>query len=98
MAIHGISKKRQEMGEEAWALHQKKLAVKKICNFRRNLKKRLIEYKGGVCEACGYDKAIPDAYAFHHKDPSQKDFGLSRKGYCHSFRKACVEVDKCALL
>lgn len=37
------------------------------------LKKWAVEYKGGKCENCGYDKFI-GALDFHHIDSSDKDF------------------------
>lgn len=47
---------------------------------REKLKKDAIEYKGGKCQICGYDKC-DSALEFHHLDPSQKDFGIGAKGY-----------------
>lgn len=70
----------------------------KTSETRRNNKKRLIEYKGGKCERCGYNKSIPAVYDFHHLDPNTKDFGLSYKGSTRSFDKLKIEVDKCILL
>lgn len=63
---------------------------------RRAIKKALIEYKGGRCERCGYDKCMR-ALEFHHLDPSEKDFGIS-KNLCKSMEKQKAEVDKCILL
>jgi hypothetical protein len=57
---------------------------------------RLIDYKGGRCQSCGYNKPIPGAYDFHHRDPGQKDFGIS--GKTKSFEALKAEVDKCDLL
>jgi hypothetical protein len=56
----------------------------------------LIEYKGGACQICGYDKPIPSAYDFHHRDPSQKDFGIS--GKTKNFELLKAETDKCDLV
>lgn len=63
---------------------------------RRAIKKMLIEYKGGKCEHCGYDKCMR-ALEFHHLNPNEKDFGLSR---CLSKSVSSLkkEVDKCILL
>lgn len=38
----------------------------------QNNKKQQVEYKGGKCEKCGYDKCMA-ALAFHHLDPKEKD-------------------------
>lgn len=102
-----ISKKRLEMGEEAWAEHQRlrnvrkveayKLRnVRKVVEWRRRAKLALIEYKGGKCEQCGYNKPCVSCYDFHHIDPSQKDFRLG--GCTKNFERLKQEVDKCRLL
>ena len=36
-----------------------------------------VEYKGGCCQNCGYDKCI-DALEFHHLDPTIKEEAPSR--------------------
>lgn len=64
---------------------------------RAKLKDLAIEYMGGSCQACGYSKC-KDALEFHHKDPSQKDFGIGSKGYTRSFDKVRIELDKCVML
>lgn len=62
---------------------------------RQRLKEKLVEYKGGKCEICGYDKCVA-ALDFHHTDSSQKDFNISDG--VKSFEKAKKEVDKCILV
>ena len=64
---------------------------------RYKLKHDLIEYKGGKCEICGYDKCDA-ALEFHHLNPEEKDFGIAYKGYTRSFKKCKEEVDKCILV
>ena len=61
----------------------------------RKTKLKAIEYKGGKCIVCGYNKSIR-ALQFHHLDPTQKDFGIS--GTTKSFEKLKPELDKCVLL
>ena len=39
----------------------------------KDRKKKAIEYKGGKCSSCGYNKC-PDVLEFHHRDPKQKEF------------------------
>ena len=56
----------------------------------------LIAYKGGKCERCGYDKSSR-ALEFHHLNPSEKDFGIS-KVLTRSIQSLKEEVDKCILL
>lgn len=60
-------------------------------------KELCVEYKGGKCEKCGYNKYI-GALQFHHKDPSKKDFNISRcknRVFDDSIKE---ELDKCNLL
>ena len=64
---------------------------------RNKTKEILVEYKGGKCEICGYNRSI-SALEFHHKDPNQKDFGIAHKGYTRSIEKNKEEVDKCILV
>lgn len=55
-------------------------------------KLKAVEYKGGRCSVCQYDKYY-GALEFHHLNPDEKDFNLSRKNY--SFEKLRPELDKC---
>lgn len=64
---------------------------------RKSLKIQAIEYKGGKCEVCGYNKCV-EALEFHHKNPDEKEFGISRKGNTRSWEKIKTEIDKCVLL
>ena len=60
-------------------------------------KELCVEYKGGKCEKCGYDKYI-GALQFHHRDLSRKDFNISRcksRVFDDSIKQ---ELDKCDLL
>jgi hypothetical protein len=66
-----------------------------VINFKKNKKVELVEYKGGKCEKCGYNKCI-EALEFHHKDPTQKDFNISSHSY--SSKRMKDEADKCLLL
>lgn len=68
-----------------------------VSRKRKKLKKDLVEYKGGKCEKCGYNKCVA-AMDFHHKDPKEKDFGLSSNGNTQSWEKLTREADKCLLL
>ena len=68
-----------------------------IRNFRlRKIKQQCVDYKGGKCVQCGYNKYI-GAIDFHHLDPTQKDFGIARnqKNFGESHKK---ELDKCVAL
>ena len=64
---------------------------------RDKTKEILVQYKGGKCEVCGYDKCL-GALEFHHLNPEEKDFGIGAKGYTRSIEKNKQEVDKCILV
>ena len=64
---------------------------------RNKIKLMSIEYKGGKCEICGYNKCIA-ALEFHHLDSAEKDFGISAKGYTRSWEKVKEELNKCILV
>ena len=66
-----------------------------VVDWRKRTKLKLIEYKGGKCEICGYNKCIA-ALEFHHLDPNEKDFTIS--GSSKSFEHLKEEVDKCILV
>lgn len=93
-----ISKKRKEMGEEAWAEYQKQRNVKKIVNYRKNLKKKMIALKGGKCIKCGYNKDVLAAFCFHHREPSLKKFGLTVRSFHRPRKEIFKELEKCDLL
>lgn len=63
---------------------------------QRKLKQQSIDYKGGKCLCCGYNR-YQGALEFHHLDPEEKEFTLSSvKHTC--FDKIKTELDKCILL
>lgn len=63
----------------------------------QEVKKKAIEYMGGKCFICGYNRCNA-ALELHHKNPKEKDpkikFGSTRR----SFDKIKKELDKCVLL
>lgn len=68
-----------------------------VAKTRRNIKLKAVEYKGGKCIICGYNKCVA-ALDFHHIDPTTKSFGISVTGNTRSWEKVKQELDKCALL
>jgi hypothetical protein len=75
--------------EERWQRRQR------AANRRRQLRVRAIEYKGGRCEICRYDKS-PAAFDFHHVNPLEKDFEISSAPASWDLVKR--ELDRCVLL
>lgn len=66
-----------------------------VISWRQDKKVKLVNYKGGKCERCGYDKCV-QALQFHHLNPDEKDFAISGKSY--SFERLKKEVDKCIMV
>ena len=64
---------------------------------RQKVRRMAIEYKGGKCERCSYQRCL-DALEFHHLDSSKKDFGISDRGYTRSWKRIREEIEKCILL
>jgi hypothetical protein len=75
----------------------KKCRSEAVTRRRKKVKLKAIEYKGGACERCGYNKCYR-ALEFHHTDPTKKDFGIAYKGYTRSWEKVKEELDKCLML
>lgn len=59
-------------------------------------KKLAVEYKGGKCIKCGYNKNYA-VLNFHHRNPEEKDFEWV-KLRLKSWDKIIKELDKCDLL
>lgn len=68
-----------------------------VSKRRFKLKNLAVEYKGGKCIKCGYNKCIY-ALEFHHLNPLDKDFSISAKGYTRSWENVKKEIDKCILV
>jgi predicted HNH restriction endonuclease len=74
---------------------RRKYSIWAVSETRRKLKLRAIEYKGGGCEVCGYNKC-PAALQFHHRDPAEKDFRVG--GQVRAWSKIQVELNKTTML
>jgi transposase len=64
---------------------------------RREVKRQLVEEAGGACVLCGYDRTLSGLH-FHHLNPADKAFGLSREGVTRALDTARAEASKCVLL
>jgi len=76
---------------------RKAYIVNAVRKRRKKIRVMAVAYKGGKCERCGYDRVV-EVLEFHHRDPSQKDFGISERGYTRSWERVRSELDKCVLL
>lgn len=77
----------------------RKMKVKaNVQAWRERLKQKLVDYKGGKCERCGYNKCL-SALHFHHTDPNIKDFGIGMiRANPKSWDSIIAEVDKCIMV
>jgi len=71
--------------------------IQAVQKRRRTIRTRAVEYKGGQCGACGYDRCI-EALEFHHIDSTLKDFSVSGSGCTRSWKRVREELDKCVML
>lgn len=63
---------------------------------RRERKQALVEMRGGNCVVCGYSKCI-NALEFHHRDPADKKFQLSKENLLKRWPVVLAEAEKCDL-
>lgn len=71
--------------------------IRAVAKRRKKIKAMAVEYKGGKCMICSYDKCV-DALDFHHIDPKTKEFGLGLGGLTRSWERVKKEANKCALI
>lgn len=64
--------------------------------YRRNMKRKAVEWLGGRCQFCGYDRCM-DALVFHHVRGDKK-FGIGFRGLRHNWTDLCQELAKCILV
>ena len=74
---------------------RRKNKSKAVVAWRIRAKEKLVEYKGGKCIVCGYNKYVGNL-TFHHLNPEDKDFSIGGKSF--SIEALKIEADKCALL
>lgn len=72
-------------------------AIEQTLERTQATKQKCIDYKGGKCQGCGYNKYI-GALEFHHRDRVTKSYDISKKLRGHSFEKLKLELDKCVLV
>lgn len=84
-------------GKKNSSVYCKDCTKKQTTERMRKLKEKMVQYKGGKCERCDYNKYY-GALEFHHLDPYSKDFSPSSlKKYTFDDRVK-KELDKCILL
>lgn len=75
----------------------KEANIRGVTRRRKKIRLMAIEHLGGKCIKCGYNK-YPEVMEFHHRDPLQKDFNVSKKGLTRSWERVRKEIEKCDLL
>lgn len=60
-------------------------------------KRKCVEYKGGKCMKCGYQKSIA-GFDFHHRDENEKEFNVGGRGVIKFSEAVKKELDKCDIL
>jgi predicted HNH restriction endonuclease len=71
--------------------------IQAVSERRRKIKRMALEYKGGKCEVCGYDKH-QGVLDFHHIKPEEKLFAIGTGGHSRSWERVQTELDKCVLV
>lgn len=87
-----LNKKRKKLTDE----ERNAGTYRYVKTFRHKNKERAIEYKGGKCCLCGYNKS-KWALDFHHTDSTKKDFTPSSNMNI-AWEKLKKELDKCILV
>lgn len=83
--------------------HLQKPSAKEKRNVARRIwvakeKQKCVDYKGGGCSVCGYNKCLA-ALDFHHINPKEKNgYGTGALKAHWTFEKNKFEIDKCILV
>jgi predicted transcriptional regulator len=87
----------QRRGKPNSGVYCKKCTTEKTVDRMQNLKRQMVQYKGGECVRCGYKKYF-GALEFHHLNPSEKDFNPSSLKRYKFDDRIKNELDKCILV
>lgn len=74
-----------------------KCRTENVSKRRKKVKEILVAEHGGKCIKCGYNRFI-GSLQFHHRDPSQKKFGIAKNGSTIALDRMREEAKKCDLL
>lgn len=84
-------------GKKNSSVYCKKCTTDQVVERTKRLKQEMVDYKGGCCEICGYDKYI-GALDFHHINPNEKDFTIAKVRQYKFDEVIKEELDKCMLV
>ena len=88
---------RRGVTKEHGAVYCKDCSSAEASMRKYNFTQKCVDYKGGACEICGYDKSI-GALEFHHIDRTSKEFEIGKLTSKTFTAKVQKELDKCMLL
>ena len=72
-------------------------ASEAVKRCQRRKKKKAVDYLGGKCSICKYNKCL-GSLAFHHTDPNVKEYEVSYIVYRRVWDFVKKELDKCILV
>ena len=87
----------QRRGKENSSVYCKSCTSLQTLERQRRLKQELVDYKGGSCTKCGYNKYV-GALEFHHLDPTKRDFTIAHHKLTKFSDEIKKELDKCILV
>lgn len=76
--------------------HCKQCDGQRATRYGQDSKVRAVEYLGGSCCICGYDRSLR-SLTFHHVDPTSKGFAIA-DFKCRKWETVRAELDKCILV
>lgn len=85
------------MGDRRKYTDRREYLINAVQKRRKKVREMAIKYLGGSCLRCGYNRCV-EALEIHHFNSSDKDFGISDKGYTRSWNRIREELQKCELL
>lgn len=78
--------------------NQRRESIKRaVVKRRRKIRELAVDYLGGKCALCGYDRCI-GALDIHHLEPLKKEFSISVDGNTRSWERVKREIEKCVLI
>ena len=97
---HGVTE-HSSVGIVKPRLKCKKCTNEYSAKYNKGLKGKCVEYKGGSCVKCGYNRCL-SALQFHNLNPDEKDFTIGDRAYGRKIVKKWSvvkqELDKCILV
>lgn len=74
------------------------ISSEKVKRWRKRFKNKIVEWMGGGCAVCGYNKC-QSSLALHHIDPSKKEISFgSVRANPKNWDKIVSELKKCVLV